>query len=108
MYPQGFAVYNTLDFTENSAMQTDPAAKEARDRLGPELTSAIHLYTLTSAVRALLAAHPEPERVRSTFDFLHAQILAHQVFLLEEDMKIVANDMAETIFQPPVELDTDH
>lgn len=89
-------------------MQTDFTAQEARSRLGPQVSTAIQLYTLASVVRALIAAHPEPERVRSIFDFLHAQTLAYPAYLLEEDIKIVANDMAATLFQTPVNLDTDN
>jgi|JI81AbrownRNA_FD_contig_61_180643_length_504_multi_1_in_0_out_0_1 hypothetical protein len=85
-------------------MQTDPVAAAARSRLGATMTISTHLYGLTSAVRALIATHPEPERMRQVFDQLIGQMLAHPAFLSDPDQGIVLRDFAATLFQPPVEL----
>lgn len=85
-------------------MKTDPIAQAARDRLGPTLVLANHLYCLTNAVRALLETHPEPEKVRTVFDQLHGQMLAHHGMYDDPDRGIVIRDFAATLFQPPVEL----
>lgn len=85
-------------------MKTDPIAQAARDRLEPTLVLANHLYCLTNAVRALLATHPEPEKVRAVFDQLLGQMLAHHVSLDDSDRGIVLRDYAATLFQPPVEI----
>ncbi len=85
-------------------MQNNLAAKEARSRLGHELTVATHLYGVTVAVRALISTHPEPEKLRTAFDQLIGQMLSHPGFLENPDQGIVLRDMAETLFQPPVVL----
>ena len=85
-------------------MQTNPAAQDARNRLGVEVTLAIQMYGLTAAVRALLAEHPQPEKARAVFDQLLGQMLAHPSFLADKDQGIVLRDFAATLFQPPVKL----
>ena len=85
-------------------MKTDPIAAAARDRLGATLVLSIHLYGLTSAVRALIETHPEKEKMRSVFDQLLGQMLSHPGFLANQDQGIVLRDFSEALFQPPVEL----
>ena len=87
-------------------MQTDPNAAAARNRLGHELVLSTHLTGLMAAVRAILATHPEPERVRAVFNQLIGQMLSHPGFLADRDQGIVLRDLAATLFQPPVRLDT--
>lgn len=86
-------------------MKPDPNAQAAMARLGSELVVANHLYALTAAVRALLATHPEPERVKAVFDLLLGQMLTHQGNLSNPDAGIVLRDFTATLFQPPVEID---
>lgn len=85
-------------------MKTDPVAAAARSRLGATMTISTHLYCLTSAVRALIATHPEPERLRHVFDQLIGQMLAHPGFLSDSDQGIVLRDFAAALFQSPVEI----
>jgi hypothetical protein len=85
-------------------MQTNPAAQDARTRLGATAMLAIQMYGLTAAVRALLATHPQPEKARAVFDQLLGQMLAHPGFLVDQDQGIVLRDFAATLFQPSVQL----
>lgn len=85
-------------------MQTNQVAATAISRLGATMTISTHLYGLTSAVRALIATHPEPERIRKVFEQLIDQMLVDQAFLSDPDLGIVLRDFAATLFQPRVEL----
>ena len=85
-------------------MQTDQKAAAARERIGYELVLSTHLYGLTAAVRALIAAHPEPEKFQVAFEQLIGQMLAHPGFLSNPDQGVVLRDFAATLLQPPVEL----
>jgi len=86
-------------------MKSSKEAQAAQKNLGATLLLSVHLYGLTAAVRAILATHPEPEKVRAVFDQLLGQMLTHPGFLAEQDQGIVIRDFAATLFQPPVELD---
>jgi hypothetical protein len=88
-------------------MQTDLDAQTARDRLGATLVLSTHLYVLTAAVRAMIAAHPDPEGFRRAFDQLVVQMQTHQAFLLEPDQAVVLKDFVQVLLQPPVKLDID-
>lgn len=87
-------------------MQPDPIAMQARDRIGDIATLSIHTNCLIAAFRALLATHPEPEKVRAAHDQLIAQMLAHPAFLDDSGCGAVLRDVTETLFQPLVRLDT--
>lgn len=82
-------------------MIPDSTAREARARLGDTHTIALHLHCLTSAVRAILATHPNPDQVRRVFDQLLGQTLAHPKTLEDPDTGAVLRDFAATLFQPP-------
>ena len=81
-------------------MQIDSAAQAARTRLGPQVLG-ITDTILGAAVRAIIAAHPEPEKVRHYFDQYLGQMLAGRPFLGNPDAGIVARDFAASIFQDP-------
>lgn len=68
------------------------------------MTISTHLYGLTSAVRALIATHPDPERMRQVFEQLIDQMLGNPGFLSDPDLGIVLRDFATTLFQPRVEV----
>lgn len=74
-------------------------------RLDPTVVVATQLYGLTSAVRALIATHPEPDRLRQVFDQLLGQMLAHPGMVLNPEQGIVLREMAEVLFRSPVALD---
>jgi hypothetical protein len=88
-------------------MKVNPEAKKARDSLDPTELLALHLYALTAAVRAILAIHSDPPRVRAVFDQLIAQMQAHPAYMASPAKTIVLRDFVATLFQPPVNLDTD-
>lgn len=85
-------------------MEHDKDAAAARSRLGVEAVLANHLYCLTAAVRALIATHPDGDRMRLVFDQLVGQMLAQPGFLDDPDKGVVLRNFAEVLFQPPVEL----
>lgn len=57
------------------------------------------------AVRALIADHPNPERVRVIFDQLVSQVQALRAGDAPE-FQAAAREAAETLFRPAVRLDT--
>ena len=89
-------------------MPQDQNAKAARARLDTVVVLSIQITGLAAAVRAILATHPEPDRVRAVFDQLFdqwlGQMLAHPGFLAEQDKGVVLRDFAASLFQPPVVL----
>jgi hypothetical protein len=85
-------------------MKKDDEAAAARSRIGHELVQSTHLYGLLAAVRALIATHPDQDKVRQAFDQLIGQMLASPGFLVNTDFGVVLRDFSETVFQPPVEL----
>lgn len=89
-------------------MKSSKEAKAAQASLGATVLLSVHLYGLSAAVRALLATHTEPERVRNVFEMLLGQMLTHPSFLSDPASAVVLRDFAETLFQPSVELDMPH
>ena len=86
-------------------MSIDPKEVDAaRLRLGPQVIG-INDNIFGILVRALLATHPEPEKVRHKFDMLFGQLLATPPYIGNQDARLVAHDLVETAFRPPKTLD---
>lgn len=88
-------------------METDPKAAAAREALGTTMTLAVQQSCVIAAVRALIAAHPDPVRVRQVFDQLLFQTRVHPAVLADKDRAIVLDDLTETLFEPAVQLRID-
>jgi hypothetical protein len=64
---------------------------------------AAQVSALALALRAVIATHPEPERIRAVFDQLAAQVQAHPGFLGAQIGQANAlRSMAEMLFRPPI------
>lgn len=81
------------------------AAIEAVGRIGDTMTLGLQVASLHAAVKAILAAHPEPERVRAAYDQLLGQFIASPAVAGHPDRAIVMRDLTATLFSPPVVLD---
>src|SRR5687767_8939889 len=64
-------------------------AQEAKDRLGGFAVQSIYLYGMMAAVRALIATHPDPDALRSSYDRFVGQMMAQPGFLVDRDRGIV-------------------
>jgi hypothetical protein len=82
------------------------AAQEAVRRLGSTLAIATQTSAMLCAVRALLAAHPNPSSVRTIYDQLIGQLMATPGVVDDPDQMAVLRDLTNTLFRPPVKLDT--
>ncbi|NKF21548.1 hypothetical protein [Solimonas marina] len=65
------------------------------------------LYGLTAVVRAMIATHPQPEKVRLLFDQLLMQMLADPVYLGDKKNAQALREFGEAVFQPSLRLDTE-
>jgi hypothetical protein len=65
---------------------------------------AIQVTALSAAVRALIATHPEPDRVRAVFDQLLGQMQANPAYLGHPEKQNLLKSLAELLFRPPIEL----
>lgn len=82
------------------------AALEATGRIGDQMTLALQIASLHAAVKAMLATHPEPDRVRAVYDQLLGQFIASPAVAGFPDHALVLRDLTATLFAPPVVLDT--
>lgn len=82
------------------------AAIEAVGRLDDHITLALQIASVHAAVKAMLLAHPEPERVRTVYDQLLGQFIASPAVAGFPDRALVLRDLTATLFAPPVVLDT--
>lgn len=88
-------------------MTTDQkAARDAVARLDPMEVHNIQMLALFSAVRALIAVHPQSEKVRGVYDQLTAQVIASPFVMGQPDKAIILRDISATLFAPAVKLDT--
>jgi hypothetical protein len=78
------------------------AAFDAVKRMGIEELQSMQLMVLQSAVRALMLASPEPEKLRGYFDQLISQAQAYPGVVTSDDRSIVLRDMVSTLFRPTV------
>lgn len=82
------------------------AASDAVARLHPMEVHNIQILVALSAVRALIAAHPQPEKVRDIYEQLITQAIASPFVMGQPDKAIVLRDISATLFAPAVQLDT--
>ena len=83
------------------------AALEAVGRVGDTMTISLQITSLHAAVKAMLSAHPEPDRVRAIYDQLLGQFIASPAVAGHPDHVIILRDLTSTLFAPPVVLDTE-
>lgn len=83
------------------------AAREAISRMGNTDALATQIAAAQCAIRALIAAHPEPEKVRAVYDQLIGQLMATLALAHDPDKNLVLRDLTETLFRPPASLDTE-
>jgi len=86
-------------------MPNAPAPKIPLFGLQPIEFLALQETVLCCAFRALLANHPEPQKVRATFDQLLGQIQASPAVAgSSQGQSEAVRSFAATLFQPPVTL----
>lgn len=83
------------------------AAREAIGRMGNIDALATQIAAAQCAIRAMIATHPEPEKVRAVYDQLVGQLMAIPAIAADSDKMLVLRDLTETLFRPPVVLDTE-
>lgn len=71
--------------------------------LSPVESIAYKAAVLECAVRALIATHPEPDKLRQAFQSLIAQVQAHRAGVPPAHLDFIRQS-AELLFAPPVEL----
>lgn len=82
------------------------AAREAVGRLGPLDTLDLQVSVAHLAIKAMICAHPEPEKVRLYYDQLLGQVMAGPGVVGFPDKSLVLRDLTATLFAPPAALDT--
>jgi len=82
------------------------AALEAVARLSQLQILDLQVSVAHLAIKALICAHPEPEKVRTYYDQLLGQIMTGPGVLGHPDKALVLRDLTATLFAPPASLDT--
>jgi len=81
------------------------AAFEAADRMGALEVLGTQINVAVSMLRVLYTTHPEPAKVRYTFDRLIGQLLSSPDIWHDPDREVILRDMAATLFRPLTEVD---
>ncbi len=82
------------------------AAREAVARLNPLETLDLQASVALLAIKALINAHPDPAKVRQSYDQLLGQVMAGPGVVGFPDKFLVLRDLTATLFAPPAVLDT--
>lgn len=83
------------------------AAREALGRLDPYETMDLQIAVAHLAIKALIVAHPEPDKVRLYYDQLLGQLIASPGVVGFPDKSLVLKDLTAGLFEPPAVLDAD-
>ena len=82
------------------------AARDAAARLTGAEVLTLQSVICFSAVRAMVATHPEPEKMRAIYDQLIGQFIASPAVVGKPGKSFIIRDLTATLFEPPIELDT--